>query len=142
MNEIVGQKGIAVGAEIPPLEVRPTAVTLFRFSAVTWNPHRIHYDESYAATEEYPGVLVHGHLHGAWLLAMVRRWLGERGRLEHFSWQNRHFSTPGDTLTITGRVGAIAGDLVTVELTETNQDGVVCAPGTALVRLNWPQEGS
>jgi len=36
-------------------------VTLFRFSAATWNSHRIHYDRSYATREEgYPGLLVHG----------------------------------------------------------------------------------
>jgi 3-methylfumaryl-CoA hydratase len=38
-------------------------VTLFRFSAVTFNSHRIHYDAVYAASAEgYPGVVVHGPL--------------------------------------------------------------------------------
>jgi len=35
--------------------------TLFRFSALTFNPHRIHYDRVYATgTEGYPGLVVHG----------------------------------------------------------------------------------
>jgi 3-methylfumaryl-CoA hydratase len=38
-------------------------VTLFRFSALTFNGHRIHYDREYAtATERYPGLVVHGPL--------------------------------------------------------------------------------
>lgn len=123
------------GAAVSPLTVNPTAISLFRFSAVTWNPHRIHYDRAYAATEGYPDVLVHSHLHGSWLLAAVRRWIGDRGRVEEFSWQNRHLAVPGDQLTITGEVTSVEGDLVTCELRETNQDGVVCAPGRAVIRL-------
>ena len=40
---------------------RPDPVVLFRFSALTFNPHRIHYDRPYAMeTEGYPGLVVHG----------------------------------------------------------------------------------
>ncbi|MGA3216281.1 MAG: acyl-CoA dehydrogenase [Acidimicrobiales bacterium] len=35
-------------------------VMLFRFSAATWNSHRIHYDRPFAIEEGYPGLLVHG----------------------------------------------------------------------------------
>jgi 3-methylfumaryl-CoA hydratase len=42
---------------------RPDPVTLFRFSALTANSHRIHYDETYARdTEGYPGLLTQGPL--------------------------------------------------------------------------------
>lgn len=41
------------------IEVDP--VSLFRYSALTFNPHRIHYDRGYATTVEgYPGLVVHG----------------------------------------------------------------------------------
>lgn len=96
--------GVVVGSQVTPLLVTPTSVSLFRFSAVTWNPHRIHYDRDYAEIEGYPGVLVQGHLHGCWLLSAVTRWVGDQGRVEQFSWQNRHFAVPGDNLTITGEV--------------------------------------
>jgi 3-methylfumaryl-CoA hydratase len=44
-----------------PIEVTP--VLLFRFSALTYNAHRIHYDRDYARdTEGYPGLLTHGPL--------------------------------------------------------------------------------
>ncbi|SHI14998.1 FAS1-like dehydratase domain-containing protein [Pollutimonas bauzanensis] len=43
--------------------VAPSSVMLFRYSAVTFNGHRIHYDEPYVTqTEGYPGLVVHGPL--------------------------------------------------------------------------------
>ncbi len=43
--------------------VEPTPTLLFRYSAVTFNGHRIHYDYPYVtATEGYPGLVVHGPL--------------------------------------------------------------------------------
>lgn len=41
--------------------VTPTATLLFRYSAMTFNGHRIHYDKPYATkVEGYPGLIVHG----------------------------------------------------------------------------------
>lgn len=41
--------------------VNPSAELLFRYSAVTFNTHRIHYDQPYVTQEEgYPGLVVHG----------------------------------------------------------------------------------
>ena len=43
--------------------IRPDPVLLFRYSALTFNGHRIHYDRDYArAVEGYPGLVVHGPL--------------------------------------------------------------------------------
>lgn len=50
--------------------VTPDTRLLFRFSALTFNSHRIHYDRDYTREEEgYPGLLVHGPLLAMWLLA-------------------------------------------------------------------------
>ena len=47
---------------------------LFRFSALTFNAHRIHYDRVYAReVEGYPGLVVHGPLTAALLLQLVRQ---------------------------------------------------------------------
>ena len=41
--------------------IKPDPVMLFRYSAITFNPHRIHYDRTYCIeTEGYPGLVVHG----------------------------------------------------------------------------------
>jgi 3-methylfumaryl-CoA hydratase len=51
----------------------PDAVTLFRYSAVTFNPHRIHYDRTYAReVEGYPGLVVHGPFSQQCLLDLAR----------------------------------------------------------------------
>jgi 3-methylfumaryl-CoA hydratase len=43
--------------------VKPDTVLLFRYSALTSNGHRIHYDQQYARDEEnYPDLVVHGPL--------------------------------------------------------------------------------
>ncbi len=55
-------------------KVTPDPVTLFRFSALTGNGHRIHYDQDYARGEEgYPGLVVHGPLQALWLLDLLSR---------------------------------------------------------------------
>ncbi|MEO9130451.1 MAG: MaoC family dehydratase N-terminal domain-containing protein [Sphingomonas sp.] len=52
----------------------PGTVDLFRFSAVTFNSHRIHYDAPYATGEEgYPGLVVHGPLTAAKLFSLGTR---------------------------------------------------------------------
>jgi 3-methylfumaryl-CoA hydratase len=52
--------------------VVPDPVLLFRYSALTFNGHRIHYDRSYAMHEEgYPGLVFHGPLQGTLLLDLL-----------------------------------------------------------------------
>ncbi len=54
--------------------VTPDPVLLFRYSAVTFNGHRIHYDRSYVTgVEGYPGLVVHGPLIATLLLDLLQR---------------------------------------------------------------------
>lgn len=53
--------------------ITPDPVSLFRYSALTFNPHRIHYDRPYAmGTEGYPGLVVHGPFSQQCLLDLLR----------------------------------------------------------------------
>ena len=55
-------------------EIAPDPVMLFRYSALTFNGHRIHYDRSYATeVEGYPGLVVHGPLIATLLVELLRR---------------------------------------------------------------------
>ena len=57
-------------------EIRPDDVLLFRYSALTFNGHRIHYDRRYVTeVEGYPGLIVHGPLIATLLLDLLRRQL-------------------------------------------------------------------
>jgi 3-methylfumaryl-CoA hydratase len=55
-------------------EIVPDDVLLFRYSALTFNGHRIHYDRRYVTQiEGYPGLIVHGPLIATLLVDLVRR---------------------------------------------------------------------
>ena len=55
-------------------EIVADPVLLFRYSALTFNSHRIHYDRPYAmGVEGYPGLVVHGPLIATVLLDLLRR---------------------------------------------------------------------
>jgi len=65
--------------------IAPDAVMLFRYSALTFNGHRIHYDRPYACeVEGYPGLIVHGPLIATLLVDLLQR---ERphAKLRHFA---------------------------------------------------------
>jgi 3-methylfumaryl-CoA hydratase len=72
---------VPVGADEWAIDVSPTL--LFRFSALTYNAHRIHYDRDYARdVEGYPGLLTHGPLQ-ALAMAEAARALGRTGDFEY-----------------------------------------------------------
>lgn len=55
-------------------KIVPDPVLLFRYSALTFNGHRIHYDRSYVTEEEgYPGLIVHGPLIATLLIEQLQR---------------------------------------------------------------------
>jgi 3-methylfumaryl-CoA hydratase len=69
--------------EAPPSDTQwqrtivPDPVSLFRYSALTFNPHRIHYDRGYAmGVEGYPGLVVHGPFAQQCLLDLLRDHVG------------------------------------------------------------------
>ncbi|MBE0453689.1 FAS1-like dehydratase domain-containing protein [Roseovarius autotrophicus] len=53
-------------------QVTPDPVLLFRFSALTFNGHRIHYDHPYATeVEGYAGLVVHGPMQAVWMMNLA-----------------------------------------------------------------------
>lgn len=70
---------LPVPAAVESERVEASPVLLARYSAVTFNGHRIHYDRDYCQREEgYPGLLVHGPLQATLLLRLARRRNGDR----------------------------------------------------------------
>jgi 3-methylfumaryl-CoA hydratase len=68
-------------------EIVPDPVLLFRYSALTFNGHRIHYDRSYVTeVEGYPGLIVHGPLIATLLVDLFRRNLPQ-ARVRRFSFR-------------------------------------------------------
>lgn len=80
-------------------EVDVSPPLLFRYSAVTFNAHRIHYDLPYTQTvEHYPDLVVHGPLQAQLLMDMATRQRGSAPRL--FSYRGVHPLFAGDNLDL------------------------------------------
>jgi len=123
------------GDALPVVVRNAGRVQLFLYSAATWNPHRIHYDVDYARFEGHPDIIVHGPLQGAWLSQYVTDWAGPAGRLEQLRWQNRASALPERDYEFHGRVVAVDGERVSLEVWEQDGEGNVLMPGEAVVRL-------
>src|SRR5690606_33272748 len=132
---------LKIGDQLPESSHETSRVQLFRYSAATWNAHRIHYDKDYAALEGYPDVLVHSHLHGAFLTRLCVEAAGPAGHVDVIELSIRKYATPGDRLVCRGEVvGKAEGDadygVVHLAIEEIREsDGAVCAPGSATIRV-------
>ena len=94
-------------------EVYADDVLLFRYSALTFNGHRIHYDRHYVTSEEgYPGLVVHGPLIATLLLDLVRRNAPE-ARVRSFSFKAVRPTFDQNPLRLNG---ALQADGKTVQL--------------------------
>ena len=79
-------------------EVLPDPVLLFRYSALTGNGHRIHYDMDYVRdVERYPGLIVHGPLQATWLAGLAP------GRLARFDFRGQRPAFHGTRLRLEAR---------------------------------------
>jgi 3-methylfumaryl-CoA hydratase len=136
------RKAVAPASDISPARdssVEPVGWTdtidvttplLFRYSAVTFNSHRIHYDKDYAVNQEgYPGLVVHGPLAATLMLgALVDREGGER--IKSFSFRGVRPLIAGGRLHICCAPAEGAGHRLWV----TGEDGQITMEGTATFR--------
>ncbi|TQV81648.1 FAS1-like dehydratase domain-containing protein [Denitrobaculum tricleocarpae] len=90
-------------------KLTPDPVLLFRYSALTWNSHRIHYDRDYVMGQEgYPGLVVHGPLLATLMLDQVRR-LMPAARVTDFTFAARRPVFDTSAFTVAGaREGSAA----------------------------------
>jgi 3-methylfumaryl-CoA hydratase len=138
-QDIVYREASLPGAPAPKPVVAPNGdvwartltadpVMLFRYSALTFNGHRIHYDQAYATQEEgYPGLVVHGPLIATLLADIVFR---ERpnATLETFEFRAVRPSLAGSALTLCGKPSP---DGRTVDLWAKDSDGYLTMQATA-----------
>jgi 3-methylfumaryl-CoA hydratase len=88
----------------PAVELVPDPVLLFRFSALTGNAHRIHYDQPYATgVEGFPGLVVHGPLLALLLLEVPRRHTPDRP-VASFTYRLQRPAFAGPPVRATGRL--------------------------------------
>ncbi len=129
-----GAEGAAVKAGDPApawpdavtRQVMPDPVMLFRYSALTGNGHRIHYDHPYVTgVEGYPGLVVHGPLQ-ATLMAHLAVDLAPDAVLRRFAFRGRRPCFDSRPLTVLGRRD---GNLVALETRDDS--GATCMTAEA-----------
>ena len=109
--------------------IRPDPVLLFRYSALTFNSHRIHYDLDYVTqVEGYPGLIVHGPMIATLLLDGLRRHRPE-ARVTRFSFRALSPLFHIDTFAVCGKVEADGQ----VSLWAKKPDGTLCMDAQARI---------
>ena len=108
-------------------DVAPDAILLFRYSALRFNSHRVHYDRDFALREErLPGLIVQAALISQLLLEMCRTSLPAR-RIAAFALRTRHpiYDTAPFTLC-----GTPAADQRSATMWALDAEGSVALAGT------------
>ena len=126
-----GQGTLAVSA-LPPdgafrRTIVPTSTMLFRYSALTFNGHRIHYDADYCReVEGYRNLVIHGPLNATLLAAYAEEVTG--ARLSEFKYRGLAPAILGDSISLLAKVQG-AG----VELSAVLGDGTLCMQAEAVM---------
>lgn len=108
-------------------EVTPDPVLLFRYSALTFNAHRIHYDRAYSTeVEGYAGLVVQAPLTATLMLESLRR-ASPRSEVTRFTFRAMHPLFDMQPFRICGRPAESAGDM---EVRAENAAGVLCMRAT------------
>ena len=106
-------------------EIRPDPTLLFRYSALTFNTHRIHYDQPYVTqVEGYPGLVVHGPLIAMLLVEAMPAAL--RARMTHFSFRALRPLFDTAAFTVAGRLDGNTAHLWAIDST-----GMLCMQASA-----------
>lgn len=113
------------------------AQDLFLFSAATWNPHRVHYDQRYTRdVEGHDELLVQGPLQAVHLFQALGDALVDGARMTSVSYRHLAALHVDEPVVIGGRLQAVDGTTATVEMwMERAESGERTTAGTAVVSL-------
>ena len=110
----------------------PDDVLLFRYSALTFNGHRIHYDRKYVTeVEGYPGLIVHGPLIATLLMDLLRRELPDA---EVASFRFKAVRPTFDLQPVPASAAQPQADGKTVRLWASDHEGWLTMDATAVLR--------
>jgi len=140
-HDLVYREAPTAGAAAPPptpapktcaweRRITPDPVLLFRYSALTFNGHRIHYDRSYVTdVEGYPGLVVHGPLIATLLLDLLQREM-PGADVARFQFKAIRPLFDLDSFSVCG----VARDAMTVQLWARDHEGSLAMDATAVLR--------
>ena len=131
---------IEAGHDIPHQVKEPlTTRSIVKWAAAVKDFYEIHYDKDFARSAGMPDVIAHGPNKLALLARLVQEWIVEEGKLHKISCTHKASNFPGETLVCKGKIAKKyvkdGRHYVECELWVENQNGLICAPGAALVSL-------
>jgi len=111
-------------------KIMPTAALLFRFSALTFNTHRIHYDYDYATdVEGYPALVVHGPLMASLLLNFAGD-VADGAKITQFQFRGMSPAYCDQELTLAANIANSALDLAIIGV-----DGAKIMAASAAIKI-------
>ena len=123
------------GDELPELVKHPTTRQLVQYAGASGDFYEIHYDQDYARSVGLPGVILHGLLKAAFLAQLVTDW-APGARLKSFEASYRGMDAPGVPYRCRGRVKAVRGAEVELELWGEDPDGNRTTLGSAVLEMD------
>ena len=130
---------IAVGDALPGLETPPISrLTLALYCGASGDHNPIHVDTDFARAAGMPDVFAHGMLSMAWLGRVLTNWVPQQDLLE-YSVRFAAITHVGERITCAGKVveklERAGRRCVRVELSTTNQDGLLKLAGGAVLAI-------
>jgi acyl dehydratase len=136
----VGVIAVETGQVLPPLvyEVSATTIVLGAIASRDWRP--MHHDHHFAVHRNGTrDIFMNTPTQAAWFERYLTDWTGPRGRLGRMKFRMKGSVFPGDTMTLTGVVGAVESDdtgcrWAAVEVT-LSVDGETCTECSARIAI-------
>lgn len=102
---------------VPVREHTYSPVELFLFSAATWNPHRVHYDQDYVReVAGRPDLLVHGPLQAAHMFELLTQALADGVRMRALEYRHVAALHVGEPVRMSGQLLSVERSTASVQM--------------------------
>lgn len=139
MTEQLYWEDVELGAEIPSLTKCPSRLQLVRHACASGDLSRIHYDDSYAESQGFSRVIVHGTLQYSFLAQMLTDWIGDQGWIRRIACTYRRAALVEDSLICKGTVQSKKCQQgehhLACEIWIENEQGEITTRGSATIVL-------
>ena len=135
-DRVVAASDLAVGSQVPPVDLTPVLEDLVRWAAAGDDYTRFHYDAAAAAARGFEGPVVHGTFQAAQLAELLTKWLGPEARLRALECRYRKPLIVDQPMRCRAVVTAVEAEgddrLVSFDLRVDDPEGIAATTGTAI----------
>ncbi len=123
-----------VGTTLPPLLRSIALVDLVAYGAATWDWHRLHYDDDFAASSGMASPVVDGQMLGALLAEQVIRSLEPGAFIERLRFRNRSPVLVGETIELRATVNNVDHERIVIDHKIVVGDRIVVDRAETVIR--------